>query len=297
MDVLEALLRELKQDRSLHEPDHVRQRIDALDRLETCLLYAQDRAADADLRDRASAMCTRLEAVNDRFYQTIRSEIQQGVTPDWLLEQAIGCSRDADADGRAHEEGYDYLDAVIGGVLQFEEPAAEVTERTAEMVFYQPTPARHIFDLIGRAALTERDVLVDLGSGLGHVLLLTSICTNARGIGIEHESAYVDCARRCALALNLSNVTFIQQDAREADFSRGTVFYLYTPFTGAILRTVLDSLRREAAGREIRICTYGPCTLTVAEEPWLAVVGTLKVGRAAVFRSRAFAEAGGDRLR
>jgi hypothetical protein len=153
------------------------------------------------------------------------------------------------------------------------------------MVFYQPTPARHVFDVIGRTALTERDVLVDLGSGLGHVPLLASICTNARCIGIELEPAYVDCARRCACALDLSNASFFRQDAREADFSSGTVFYLYTPFTGAILRTVLDSLRREAAAREIRVCTYGPCTRTIAEEPWLKVVGSLQAGRAALFRS------------
>ena len=288
MDLLEALLRELEQDRSLDEPARIRERIDALDRLEIGLLHAQDQTDDRQLCDRTSAMCARLEAINDTFYQAIRSSIQRGVTPLWLLEQAASCSRDEGATSRAHEEGYDYLDAVVGGVLQFEEPAAEVAERTAEMVFYQPTPARHVFDLIGRAALTERDVLVDLGSGLGHVPLLTSICTNARGIGIEREAAYVDCARQCALALNLSNATFIRQDAREADLSCGTVFYLYTPFTGAILRTVLDSLRREAAIREIRICTYGPCTLSVAEEPWLEVVGTLKAGRPAVFRSLAF---------
>ena len=41
--------------------------------------------------------------------------------------------------------------------------------------------------------------------------------------------------------LKLERVTFIQQDARAADFSGGTVFYLYTPFTGSILRSVLDN--------------------------------------------------------
>jgi len=50
---------------------------------------------------------------------------------------------------------------------------------------------------------------------------------------------------------------------------------------------VLDSLRREAARREIRICTYGPCTPTVAEERWLEVVGPLEPERVAIFRSRA----------
>lgn len=290
-NAFESLTCELEQDRSLDEPNRVRQRIDALDRLETYFLYRHERAhdiespTDARLHDRATAVCTRLEAINSKFYQAIRSEIRQRIAPNWLLERVIDCSRDGSGGRLAHEDSYDYLDVAVSGILQFDEPAAEVTERTSEMVFYQPTPARHVFDLIGRAALTERDVLVDLGSGLGHVPLLTSICTNARSIGIEREAAYVDCARQCALALSLSNATFLQQDARDADFSCGTVFYLYTPFTGAILRAVLDALKREAAARPIRVGTYGPCTRIIAEEPWLEVVGKLQAGRAALFRS------------
>jgi hypothetical protein len=284
--VLEALIEELEQDRSLDEPDRLRQRIEALDRIELHLPQIGESAIGDGLQDKARAIYAKLEAVNCKLYREIRSEIQQGAAADRLLEWVSGSGRDQRAAGLARGEGYDYLDALVSGVLQFEEPGTEVAELPAEMVFYQPTPARHVFDLIDRAALTERDVLVDLGSGLGHVPLLTCICTRARGIGIEREAAYVDCARKSACGLNLTNATFVQQDAREADFSSGTVFYLYTPFTGTILRTVLDSLRREAARREIRIGTYGPCTSIVAKERWLEVVGTLEADRAALFRSR-----------
>jgi len=109
-------------------------------------------------------------------------------------------------------------------------------------------------------------VFIDVGSGLGHVSLLASIYAGTRCIGIEVEAAYVNCARQSGYELNLNNVTFIHQDAREADLSCGTIFYLYTPFLGTILRGVLDSLRREAASREIRVCTAGPCMPTVGEE-------------------------------
>jgi hypothetical protein len=130
------------------------------------------------------------------------------------------------------------------------------------MVSYQPTPARHIFDLIGRAAFTERDCLIDLGSGLGHVTLTASICSKASCSGIELEPSYVACARKSARSLNLNNVRFMQGDARAADLSDGTLFYLYTPFTGTILQDVLKSLRHEAASREIRICMFGTCMAT-----------------------------------
>lgn len=293
MNALEALLLQLEQDRSLDEPDRLRERLDALDRLDAFLSSRQDdgdreSASNASLHERANAMVARLEAVNAEVCQAMRSEIRQGGVPGWLLEQIAMCSRGGDSAFPLRDEGYDYLDAAVAGILPFGEPEAEIGELAEEMVFYQPTPARHIFDLIGRAALTEGDVLVDLGSGLGHVPLLVVLCTKARSIGIEYEAAYVDCARQCGAALNLSRATFVRQDAREADFSCGTLFYLYTPFSGGILRTVLDALRCEAARREIRIGTYGPCTSVVAEESWLEAVDTPQTGRLVLFRPRAF---------
>jgi hypothetical protein len=289
---LQSLVRELEQDRSLDEPDRLRQRIEALDRLDAYLLDGQlpalgVQSIEAEIHQQARALYAKLERANFELYQAIRHEIQRGAGPDSLLRWVPGKSgRCEDAVSLPNDESYDYLDDLVSGVLQFENPDPGVAPLAAEMVFYQPTPARHIFDLIGRTALTERDVLVDLGSGLGHVPLLASICTGARGIGIELEAAYVECARRSAESLNLNNVTFIQQDARAADLSGGTLFYLYTPFTGTILRAVLDSLRRQAASREIRICTFGPCTPTIAEQPWLETLGPSEVDRIAVFRSR-----------
>jgi hypothetical protein len=273
---LRSLVEELEQDRSLHEPDRLRCRVEALDRLEAYLL---DESNGAGISQRARALYAQMEAANFELYRAIRGEIQRGAGADILLHWVH-------ESGPARGEGYDYLDELIIGVLQFEEPGAGVAALGAEMVFYQPTPARHIFDLIGRTALTERDVLVDLGSGLGHVALLASICTSARSIGIELEPAYIDCARQSAQGLNLNNVMFIEQDARTTDLSTGTVFYLYTPFNGTILRAVLDSLEREAASRQIRICTFGPCTPTIAEEQWLETAGALATDRIAVFYSR-----------
>jgi hypothetical protein len=277
---LRSLLEELEQDRSLNEPDRLCGRVAALDRLEAYLLGD---SIEPGIYQRARTLSARLEAANFELYQGIRGEIQRGAGRDILLHWVHKGVHKA---GLAQGEGYDYLDELIIGILQFEEPGSGVVPLGAEMVFYQPTPARHIFDLIGRTALTECDVLVDLGSGLGHVSLLASICTSARSIGIELESAYIDCARQSAEGLSLKNVTFLQQDARTADLSVGTVFYLYTPFTGTILRAVLDSLQREAARRQIRICTFGPCTPTIAEEPWLEATGALDVDRIAVFCSR-----------
>jgi hypothetical protein len=280
-NALVSLVGKLEQDRSLDEPQHVRQRVDAIDELDAYLSDGQP--VGTALLHRARAIHDKLESVNFRFYEAIRRDIQRGKGGGRLLEWLPDWNGAADL---ANCGGYDYLDELISGVLQFEEPSAGSVQLESEMVAYQPTPARHIFDLIGRAGLTERDFLIDLGSGLGQVALMASICSRAECTGIELEPSYVDCARKSARSLNLNNVRFIQGDARAADLSEGTVFYLYTPFTGTILQDVLNSLRQESVRREIRICTFGPCTRVVAEEQWLRVIGELEAERIAIFHSR-----------
>lgn len=289
---LQALLATLEMDRSLDAPDRLRERIAALDRLDRWLAdgpVSVSGAVSADataLRVRAQVQQARLEAANRRLYDDIREAVQHGAGRETLLRRASALAHEACAHGSSAGDSYDALDELVSGVLRLEAPEAEVAAPPDGMVFYQPTPARHIFALIDRTALTERDVLVDLGAGLGHVPLLAAICTGARGVGIEREAAYVASARRCAEALNLARVSFSVQDARDADLAEGTVFYLYTPFTGAILRTVLDALRREADRRAIRVCTFGPCTAVVAEESWLIADDATRADTLALFRSR-----------
>jgi hypothetical protein len=154
------------------------------------------------------------------------------------------------------------------------------------MVPYQPTPVRHILHLISASALSEDDLFVDLGSGLGHVPLLVSILTGIPSLGIEVQPAYVASARECAQSLRLGRIRFFPQDAQAADLSSGTVFYLYSPFTGSILTDVLKTLRTESTRRPIKICSLGPCTSTVANQTWLKTSASPDSQRITVFESR-----------
>jgi hypothetical protein len=82
-------------------------------------------------------------------------------------------------------------------------------------------------------------------------------------------------------------VSFARADARYADYSEGTVFFLYTPFKGRLLAQVLERLRVEAQHRRITLFTYGPCTPQVARQPWLHSAGAEEpdADRLAQFRS------------
>jgi hypothetical protein len=277
---LASLIERLELDASLAEPRNLRGRFAAMDALDVYL--GDEPGGGTAVQRRAREFCAELEGRNLKLYEAIRGEIQRGAGGAALREWM------ADSNGAGHRMkfgGYDYLDEFVSGVLRLEEPVAAGAGLEPEMVAYQPTPARHIFDLIGRAGLTERDLLIDLGSGLGQVTLVAAICTKARCLGIEVEAGYVDCARKSARSLNLENAEFVAGDVRTAELSEGTVFYLYTPFRGAMLREVLELLRAEAGRREIRVGTYGPCTRVVGEEPWLRAVGPVDAERVALFQS------------
>ena len=279
MTALQILLDTLEGDRTLSEPQALRERSQALDRLERALDLAG--GADAE-RGRADALRDRLEALDRALYERLREDIRRGRGRDRLLDW----SERYFVDGTASGEHYDYLDELVSGVLRFPAPDDEVGALAEDMVFYQPTPARHTFDLLRRLQLGADDLLIDLGAGLGHVPLLVAACTDARAHGVEIEPVYAASAQACAESLGLARASFACADARTLDLSTGSVFYLYTPFTGTILRQVLGALAEQARRCPIRVCTLGPCTATVAAEPRLRGEGSCYSDRVAGFQGR-----------
>jgi hypothetical protein len=283
-EALSALIEHLRGDLTLDRPERLRERVDALDRIERLSLYLSDTPDTLALSADIAAQQSRLDAVNERLYRNLRDAIRRGDGANCLREW-VPVAEHADTDTSiAQGEGYDHLDALLGGIAQLHEPADDVAALAPEMVFYQPTPARHIFDLIRRIAPGADDVVLDVGSGLGHVPLLVGACTSARCIGVELEPAYVASARAAAADLRLSRVSFIQADARAADLSQATVFYLYTPFTGGVLGEMLERIREQAQRRDIRLCSLGPCTQVLAAQRWLRAIDVeLHSDRIAVF--------------
>ena len=278
-DSLPALLARLEADRDLRAPERWRERGNALERLDACLTFAETAPHGAIAR--ARALQAELAAIERAFCADLRGAIRRGERPAWLLEQVRECAR-----GSAFApDQFDARDSIVADLLELEEPAASLAAAERDLVPYQPTPARHIFDFLARAAPQAGEVVVDFGSGLGHVPLLSAICTEATCVGIEREPAYVAVAQRAARALGLRNVRFEAKDVRDADLSDASLCYLYTPFTGAVLRGVLDALRKQARRRALRIATFGPCTAVVARESWLEVEGVCDVRRPVLFRA------------
>jgi hypothetical protein len=277
---LSLLIEKLEDDPLLFQQDSLSERLRAMDEMDALV----GGCAFAEIEARALALQRRLESANAELYQHLRSEILCGrkqTIRRWLDELNPERQNILPRPGL----GFDARDEFMASIFQHSDPGDVSSPGSREMIAYQPTPVRHVLRLLETVTLSADDLFVDLGSGMGHVPLMMSMLGGVRSLGIEIEPAYVANAERCASALQLRDAAFVAADARDADFSKGTIFYLYSPFTGSILDQVLGSLRKQSLQRSIRVCSLGPCTCDLAKERWLKVSGTLDPNSITLFES------------
>lgn len=271
--------------RSLFDPVHFIRRADAIEWIDFYILdriggdpvggdqpggLPGDQPRDeklAIIRRYAAEVKHALEEVDTDLFTHLRSRTYTRGSFREMLRTYL-----ADYSSEPDGIGYDHLDVFVSRLLSAQ-PLPEATlAGVPDMVFYQKTPARIVFEMAGSAGFTRDDVFFDIGSGLGQVVILIHLISGVTARGVEYEPAYCDYARACAARLNLSGVGFIHAYAGEADYATGTVFFLYTPFEGRMLQDMLDILRYIARDRAIRVFTYGPCSPHVARQDWLRCI-------------------------
>ena len=291
---IQTYIEAIEENSSLYEEKNFDQRYEVIDfigfqvidPIDAMLLKTPQPDELILLKRRAEKIKADLEEINRQLFQRLRSAIREGSTGEAFKRQ-VHEYFDFEIGEYGEETDYDNLDLFVNGLSLFQIMPEQTRDLEPEMVYYQKTPARVVFELVGQAHFTKDDVFFDLGSGLGQVAILVNLLAGITVKGIEFEPAFCDYARDCAAELHLPNVTFINIDARQADLSEGTVFFMFTPFRGEILQEVLEILRRQSLLRKIKIITYGPCTARVALESWLdfANAEEHKPYRLGVFRS------------
>ena len=156
-------------------------------------------------------------------------------------------------------------DIFVDTLLGLQEPPPDSPELPRGAVPYLPCGVEEILELVLKVPLQPDDLLVDLGSGLGRVVMLAHLLSGARACGIEIQEPLVRAARTRCRELALDAVTFMHQDAAAAALS-GSVFFLYSPFGGATLERVLAHLWEVSRKRAIVVCAAG---LELRGVPWL----------------------------
>ena len=105
---------------------------------------------------------------------------------------------------------------------------------------YVPTPHDVVDAMLELAGVGPRDVVVDLGSGDGRIILAAARKYQARGVGVDIDPDLVEEANLTASRLGLSDrAQFIQQDVMAADLKEVTVLTLY------LLPEMMRSLRHK----------------------------------------------------
>ena len=122
-------------------------------------------------------------------------------------------------------------------------------------IHYAPTRQVVADAMLKLAKVTSDDVVYDLGSGDGRIVVIAAQKYGARGVGIEIDHALVERSREIAREGGVADrVTFVEGDLFTTDISPATVVTMY-------LSTTVNMRLEPKLKRELR-----PGTRIVAEQ-------------------------------
>jgi SAM-dependent methyltransferase len=134
--------------------------------------------------------------------------------------------------------------SVVAGAADLPLPERSQRATRPPDIFFAPTSQPVVQEMLELARVTRDDVVYDLGSGDGRIVVLAAQEFGARGVGIELDPRLVASSRQVAKDAGLDDkVTFIEGDLFTADISAATVVTLY--LSTSINRELEPKLRRD----------------------------------------------------
>lgn len=140
-------------------------------------------------------------------------------------------------------------DHLIEEILDVAYPPLGERRLPRDSVPYSPSGLGEILFALEHAELGPGATLVDLGSGLGKVTLLSALLTGADAYGVELDPALVAHANGAAASLGLTRAHFVQGDIRDAPLPLADAYYLFIPLHRS--EEVVERLAPIAAERSI----------------------------------------------
>jgi SAM-dependent methyltransferase len=141
-------------------------------------------------------------------------------------------------------------------------------------IHFAVTPQPMADAMLQLAHVTSHDVVYDLGSGDGRIVILAAQKYGARGVGVEIDPRLVEVSRQVAREGDVSDrVTFINGDLFTADISQATVVTLWLSTT--VNERLEPKLRRELrpgtriVSRQFPIGAWIPISTTLFEHEQL----------------------------
>jgi SAM-dependent methyltransferase len=111
-------------------------------------------------------------------------------------------------------------------------------------MYFAPTWEPVVYQMLELAQVRPDDVVYDLGSGDGRIVILAAQKYGARGVGVELDPRLVEISRQVARDAQVDHrVTFVEGDLFTRDISPATVVTLY--LSSSINRDLEPKLKRE----------------------------------------------------
>lgn len=110
---------------------------------------------------------------------------------------------------------------------------------------YVPSPQVTVDEMLRLAGVGPDDIVYDLGSGDGRMVIAAAAKFGARGVGVERDPALIAKSRHGAARAGVAErVRFLQQDLFATDLAEATVVTLYlSPNLNLKLRPALLGLK------------------------------------------------------
>ena len=172
---------------------------------------------DAEDADRAGALYERIRETARREHAAVRRGIADGTLDAPRLRALIAAAPE------------DIRDHLVEEILDIAYPPLDLSPLAPGSVHYCPSALSEILFTIDHANLGADNTFVDLGSGLGKVVLLVALLTGAHAYGVEIDPVLVARARSVARALHIDRADFILGDTLAVPLPRGDVYYMYIP--------------------------------------------------------------------
>ncbi|MBD1878409.1 class I SAM-dependent methyltransferase [Coleofasciculus sp. FACHB-T130] len=141
-----------------------------------------------------------------------------------------GCTQQRQFDAQAQSDAQTQAPAApTAPSVQVEAPATDVqTQQQPADVPFVPTPEVVVAEMLKQGQVKGNDVLYDLGSGDGRIVITAAKQFGTRGTGVDINPQLVQESRENAQKAGVSDrVRFLQQDLFTTDLSDATVVTLY----------------------------------------------------------------------
>jgi len=100
--------------------------------------------------------------------------------------------------------------------------------KTEPDVVFVTTPHKVVREMLKLAGVTKDDVVYDLGSGDGRIVIAAARDFGARGVGVDIDPKLIaESTENARKAVVSERITFIEQDVLKVDISQATVIALY----------------------------------------------------------------------